>query len=188
MKEKRIEFYVSFLALIIAFIAVLVSMLQLHISREHNKLTVTPKILLTPYLEGKGGRNGIYIENSGLGPGVINSFQVTSPGGVYSGLGTDKWTEIFHKNNIESSCFKHGWPDPDATLKVGESIALIEMSKSAPNECYSIALNLFQRNDILINIGYQSLYNESFSVERNLSINSKKLDEFNSLISRIYKK
>jgi hypothetical protein len=184
MKKKRIEFYIAILAIIVAFFALLVSLWQLEITREHNRLSVRPKILITPYLEGPGGRNGLYIENSGLGPGTIDSFIVDTPHGTYAGFGTNYWKEILESHNLEAFCFSKGWPDPEATLKAGEKIALLEVKKSKPDGCYFEALKTFQQKNIVLSINFHSMYDESFSTKRNFNIGSKELEVINSVIGQ----
>ena len=183
-KKKGIEYYLSIIAVSIAFAALVVSLWQLNLSREHNKLSVRPKILITPYLEGPGGRNGLYIENSGLGPGTINSFEVATPAGNYSGFGRDRWAEILESNGLESFCFAKGWPDPEATLKEGEKLALLEISNSKPDGCYIKALEVFSQKEISLKIDYRSMYNEKFETSRNFNIESKELEVISSLLSQ----
>ena len=185
--KKRIEFYLSLFAVLISLLAVSISHWQLEVTREHNRLSVKPKISITPYLEGVGGRNGVYIENSGLGPGTIIEFQVHTPNGIFSGLGEDKWSHVFAKNNIESFCFAKSWPDPGSTLKSGDKVALLEISKAAPDGCYLKSLELLQRDDIAVKVKYQSLYEEEFSTERKMLVNSKELDIINSIINKYVK-
>ena len=183
-RRRGIEFYLSILAVFIAFAALVVSSLQLNLSREHNKLSVRPKILITPYLEGPGGRNGLYIENSGLGPGTINSFVVSAPSGTYSGFGKDRWAEILESNGLDSFCFAKGWPDPETTLKEGQKIALLEISKSKPDGCYIKALEVFQKKEISLTINYHSMYKESFATSRDFNIESKELELISSILSQ----
>jgi hypothetical protein len=56
------------LAVLISIIAAVFAWKQVEISRTHNQLSVMPILQITPYLEGKGGRNGLYLSNDGLGP------------------------------------------------------------------------------------------------------------------------
>lgn len=43
-------------------------------AQKHNRVSVAPLLQLTPYAEGKTGKNGIYLSNVGLGPAVITGF------------------------------------------------------------------------------------------------------------------
>ncbi len=126
----------------------------------------------------------VFISKIQAQPGEIDFFEITAPSGKYSGFGKSYWAEILEANGLASFCFAKGWPDAGATLKAGESLKLLEISKAKPKGCYLKALKVFQRKDISLKVGYHSMYNESFTVERNFNMDFKELEIVSLIMER----
>ena len=182
-KRKNIDSYRSRLAILIAFLALFVSSWQLVLTYDHNKLSVKPSLHITPKFELGSGKTGLFIENSGLGPGIIKEFEVQTPEGAYSGF-TNQWKEIEEKNKLPLFCFAKGWPDKEATIKPGDEEYLLSLSESASDACILSIGRLFQRDDVIIKIVYESMYEEEFQVQRSFDIGSKELETFQSIVNK----
>lgn len=146
-------------AMIISICALSVSIWQGMVAREHNRLSVKPNLLITPYLEGHGGKNGIYLSNDGLGPGIITHASITINNKDYD-LSKNPWPAVFNDINIKSDCFALSWAPSGATLKASEEKALIQTTRAELDGCYFETKKLITDYKIKINIDYKSIYNE----------------------------
>ena len=64
----------TLMMVIIAGAALFISLWQIYATRRHNRLSVTPKIVIG--LSALEGEFGIYIKNAGVGPAIIKKFSV----------------------------------------------------------------------------------------------------------------
>jgi hypothetical protein len=124
MAAKRIELYISLSAVAISLFALALSWWQLEVGREHNRLSVKPLVVITPHLEGPGGRNGVYLSNQGLGPAVLKSMKVVVAGQSFEGLGKSRWKEILKAADTDPFCYALGWPTPEAGELWGQVLHL----------------------------------------------------------------
>lgn len=165
------------LAVCISIIAAVFAWQQVGISRTHNQLSVIPILQITPYLEGKSGRNGLYLSNDGLGPAIIKGFSVRSGGVVASGFESDRWTEVLATTVANPACFATGWPKGETTLKAGIEVPLVFATKAEGAEvCLVELVKLIGGNPIEIGIEYESIYGEKKHLAANSKVFSKTLD------------
>lgn len=162
MLRKNIELSLSIFAVIVSFVAVGFSWWQLEVARQHNRISVKPVIAFSQYLEGPGGRNGMFVSNQGLGPAKLKSLEVTVDGKVFSGLGQNRWPDVIRQAGSTPRCFKQGWPTKDAVLKAGEEKVLLAQSKAALPICDVATMFFYLDKDITIVIGYESFYGKVF--------------------------
>ena len=59
----------AIVTLIVSVLAMAFAWEKVAISKDHNRRSVKPVLQITPFVEGPGERNGIYLSNDGLGPG-----------------------------------------------------------------------------------------------------------------------
>lgn len=167
---------VAVLALFISVIAAVFSWQQVEVARVHNRLSVTPTLHITPYAEGKTGRNGLYVSNVGLGPAVIKEFSAKSGQVVASGFESDRWPELLAASNINPLCFATAWPRRESAVKAGEELPLLFLTKADDgNSCYVEMIKLIGGRGVDVEIRYESLYGESKSVAEGSKISSESI-------------
>lgn len=154
------ERLISLAALVVASGALSVSLWQLNIAKQHNILSVRPFLIVTPHLQGKGGKRGLYLTNEGVGLGILSSLSISISGKTYHGLGTNQWPMIMHDTGLEPLCFSIAWPTKLAALRPGAEIEILGLSKNARPGCELELINFLKRKDISINVSYTSLYGE----------------------------
>jgi hypothetical protein len=169
--KKKTERKISLSALFISFLALGLAWWQLELGRKHNKLSLKPLLTITPYSEGKDGKNGVFISNQGLGPAILKDFTVTIDGKTYKGLGENKWTEALKAAKTEPLCYKHGWPTSNSIIKVGEEIAILTPTAANIPICNLAMFVLQMGKNISISIEYESLYEEKYTVNGGTKMN-----------------
>lgn len=162
MIAKRIELIASVSAVLISLFAVGLSWWQLEVGREHNRLSVRPLVIVTPYLEGPGGRNGLYLSNEGLGPAVLKDMKAVVAGKSFGGLGMSHWRQILKELNANPLCFSQAWPTYESVLKVGEELPILSLTKADLPICGSAAFELLTQRKMSMQVDYASLYGEAF--------------------------
>lgn len=161
LSHETIQSGTALLAVFASIVAVVFTWQQVEMSRRHTRLSVTPILQITPYLEGKGGRNGLYLTNDGLGPAIIKGFSIKSGNIVASGFESDRWSEILRTASINPACFGTGWPKIESTIRPGVEIPLVFATKAPGTEvCLVEVVKLIGGNPIEINVEYESIYSE----------------------------
>ncbi|MCL2075739.1 MAG: hypothetical protein FWH15_04765 [Betaproteobacteria bacterium] len=155
-----------------------ISSQQVEITRDHYRRSVTPILNVTPYAEGKGRRNGIYLSNDGLGPAIIKEFSVKSGSTVVSGFESEQWHDILTAADINPACFELGWPRADAAISASEKDhVLLSITKAEGHDiCYPELIKLIGDQSIDISIQYESIYGEPKRVLASSKIKSKTVD------------
>ena len=165
----------SVCAIIISVIALFVSIWQGVVTREHNKLSVKPNFLVAPILQGKGGKNGIYLSNAGLGPGIISEAKLVINDEEFD-LKKNSWPEVLKKINIKPICFSTSWLPAGSALKSSKEVPLISITRGDLGACYIEVMKLIVNNDLKIKINYSSMYGEQDVILTNVSMEK---DDFN---------
>jgi hypothetical protein len=179
-------------ALLISFAAAWFAWEQVNLSKIHNRLSVMPILQLTPYLEGKNGkdgkiaRNGLYLSNDGLGPAIIKSFTVKSGGVIATGFTSDRWHEIISTTAANPTCFATGWPKAETALKAGVDIPLVSVTAAVglSEICNLELLKLVGGNAIEVDMDYESMYGEKKHLLANSKVFSKTLDDLYKLLMK----
>lgn len=149
---------------------------QIEVAKKHNEVSVKPILQITPYIEGVGRRNGLYLSNDGLGPAIITEFSVAAENIEAKGFGTDQWKKILSATDAHPNCFATAWPKGITTIRPSVDLALIFISNSAPDYCYQELVKLVGGKRIHIEVKYQSLYEENFKLIADSSIFSEEID------------
>jgi hypothetical protein len=137
---------------------------------------VLPILQITPYLEGKGGRNGLYLSNDGLGPALIKGFSVASGGVTARGFESDRWAEVLATTEANPACFATGWPKGETTLRAGVEVPMVSTTKAEGMEvCYSELIKLVGGKPIEIEVQYESMYGEKKVLSANSRVFSRTL-------------
>jgi hypothetical protein len=179
-----VDRFLSSIAVVIASLALVVSAWQTHITQQHNRLSVRPFLIITPHYEGIGRRNGLYMTNEGMGTGIITDFSVSTHGKTFSGLGAGQWQPFAKEFGIDADCFARGWPLPRTPVRVGQEIPIFTLSDATTpsSTCYIQLFKLFTEKGASFRLRYESLYEEPFESEGDISGNDQDAIE---LIKRV---
>lgn len=176
---------VSVAACILSLAATCFAWQQVEISRTHNRLTVKPMLQLVPQLEGPGGRNGLYLTNTGLGPAIITEFTVESGRGVFSGLGPDRWAEALSAAHLKANCFATGWPRPQTPIKAGDELPLLRLTKADHSDsCFAELVKLVGGEGITTSIRYTSVYEEPQTLRSSSKVANHTIDELYRMVTQ----
>lgn len=163
----------SLAAVVISIAAASISFWQLDLMREHNRLSVRPYLIITPNLAAE--KSGLYLSNEGIGPGIITSFSVRVGDEQFDGLGDSRWPAVLEKARLNPECFAKSWPTQGSAVRPGNDIVILEPTKSTLfGPMCLLQMSLFlQRNDVFVEMHYESLYKEPFTFSGALSINEE---------------
>ena len=186
LSHSAIQSTAAATAVCISIFAALFAWQQVDVSRTHNRLSVAPLLQITPYLEGKAGRNGLYLSNVGLGPAIVKGFSVKSGAFSASGFESDRWTEVLATTAANPACFATGWPKGETALKAGSEVPLVFATKADGAEiCLGEVIKLIGGSPVEINVDYESIYGEKKHLSTNSRVNSKTLDAlYRKLVAR----
>jgi hypothetical protein len=177
MNHSLTQSLISLVALIISIASAYFTWQQLEISRTHNRLSVEPIVHVTPYAEGKQGRNGLYVSNAGLGPAIIRSFSAKAAGISAAGFDSDRWPEILTSAGVTEKCFATGWPRANSALKPGEELPLFYVTKAEGMDvCYTQMIKLMGGTGIEVTVHYESIYKEEKSETSTTKVQSRIID------------
>lgn len=185
-RNSRLSVVLSAVALVVAIAAAYFAWMQVDVSRVHNRLSVMPILQLTPYLEGPGGKNGIYLSNDGLGPAIIEGFSVKVGEVVASGFEEDRWSEMLGMTEALPDCFAAGWPKANTALKASAEESLIRITQAdIRSTCYGEMVKLVGGRPLEIRVDYRSMYGEKKQLVADSRIVSKKLEKlYRALVSK----
>lgn len=127
--------HIDKLSLAIAVCALGLSLWQGYQQRVQNHVAVEPRINAYFKLDGKTDQNGLYVFNNGLGPAYVESLEVTVAGKPVTDNEYGRFGGAVQSMRLGTDCLTIGGPRPNDSLKLGEEIGLIEISKNAPSEC-----------------------------------------------------
>jgi hypothetical protein len=165
------------LALFISIFAAVFSWQQVEVSRVHNRISVAPILHVTPYAEGKSGRNGLYVSNVGLGPALIKEFRASSGAFVAEGFESDRWIDILAAAKINPACFATGWPRLDSVVKAGEELPLVHVTKAdGADICYTEMIKLIGGTGVEVAVTYESVYGEQKRMSETSKVNSRSVN------------
>ena len=164
-KIKNFEFW----GIAIGSLALIATIIQGWHAREHNKLSVRPYLTMAAKIEGPGGKNGIFIENAGLGTAIIKKAIIRFNQIDYD-FNKIVWPEILGKKGIDKMCFERTWLPVDAAITTTKEEAIIKLTRADSKGCYLEISKLVLNNQISVKIEYESLYKESFVVEKEVSL------------------
>lgn len=84
------EAIAGFSIAIIALCAFGLTIWQARITQKHNKLSVTPHLTTWSHSDAGNNRYAVELLNNGIGPALINSFQIQVDGQFIVGEGTEQ--------------------------------------------------------------------------------------------------
>ena len=158
-----------------ATLALGASLWQGWVGNEHNRLSVRPLIVATPYLEGPRARNGLYLANLGLGPAIIDRASIVFDRTAYD-LTADFWEEALVAMDIETICFTRSWIPAGAAIREDQEIALLAITDPSMQLCLHESLKLLTEHRIELNLNYRSLYGERLTSTDTFTLRSPRED------------
>ncbi|WP_312244293.1 hypothetical protein [Stutzerimonas nitrititolerans] len=170
----------SICAILVSVLALCISLWQGVVAREHNRLSVSPKLIGTPALEGKGGKNGLYLSNVGLGPAIVQQAKLVVNEREFD-FTKNPWPEILSVVGVERLCFSTSWLPVGSTVKSQEVVSLLSVTRADLGACYLEAMKLISGNEIAIEIKYESMYGEPSAISNIVSLGKKDFN-FSKLI------
>jgi len=175
--HPAITFGTAASAVLISMAAAFFAWKQVDVSQTHNRLSVTPLLQITPYMEGKTGRNGLFLSNDGLGPAIVKGFSVRSGGVVAAGFESDRWHEVIATTLANPACFGTGWPKGESVLKPGAEVPLVFGTRAEGSDaCLIEVVKLIGGNPVEISVDYESIYGERKRLLANSKVSSKSLE------------
>jgi len=149
------------LAIFLSFTALIVSFWQASISQKAVSLSVQPFVQITPYLEGPGGRNGIFIANIGLGPAVFLDATIQINGKETS-ITEDNWQSLLQEIKVNDLCFSKSWLPKGSGLAKEKEVPIISLGRTDSPACTLDLITLLGQNNISIKLIYKSMTNDFY--------------------------
>ena len=148
------------------------------ISREHNKLIVKPNIRFAPFLEGAGRRNGIYIENEGLGPARLTKLTAVVGGQSYDLLKLGGQRAALRAMDANLNCFLDIQPEIGTVLRSGQGGPLMAMTNATPSDlCLGLVALTFMKRPIELHAEYLSAYDERLETHQVIRVDSRSITD-----------
>jgi hypothetical protein len=138
---------------------------QAYISRQHNKLSVKPHLIGFSDNSSGGAEFHLFIQNNGVGPALITSFQITIDGNKIEKSSVDETiktikNKLFPKFNCNLVCSES---DESYMMAVNEKLTVFRFVFDA-NDRPTLNTIDDARNRIKVNVDYESIYKEKFSL------------------------
>ena len=167
---NKSELAISFSAMIIALAAMVTTVWQSMETRNHNRLSVAPKLVVysnsTKFLDSvkQGVKPGIFVENHGLGPAIVENVRVYVNGSLKPDDGYNGWKAAIKDLNINYHWVRiYGFSDGDA-IREDRQFGILHI---VPGLVNSKNLLRFSKamEQVRVEIDYESIYGEKFTVE-----------------------
>ena len=172
-----IQTLVAIVAAVVSVVATVFAWQQTDSAQTHNRVSVSPVLRLTPYAEGPGGRNGLYLFNAGLGPGIITGFSARAKDVEVSGFGSDRWAEILKAAGAAPACFATGWPTKNAAVAANKEEPLLFITRNKDFEhCHMEMIRLMGGAGIQVTVTYRSLYGDVTTETQTSKVQSATID------------
>lgn len=151
-------------SMVIAISALVLTVWQAYITRQHNKLSVSPYLTTWSHTDGGNGHYSIEIMNNGIGPALIKAFQVFVDGveikGNESELVEKATQKLFGGYEYQSAnCFSFHWAEKNKHKVF--SIKFIGQRKLN----YQEYKQTIERARLVIE--YESIYKDKFIYDSN---------------------
>ncbi|MGL6260807.1 hypothetical protein [Vibrio sp. WXL210] len=169
MKSK-----IDILALVVAVIALGLTIWQGLTQIEHNKISVEPRF--TSYFSNhmNDGQWGVYILNNGMGTGFVKQLEVLVDGRVVPEHPLGQFYSALSELNLNPSCFIIAAPRSGDSFQINKQEILIESNPQRSNDCNTdnLLLMQYQKSRLDYKLIVESLYGVEF--EYQYSTNSQR--------------
>ena len=159
-KKRKIssETIVSLSAIIIAIASIGVTIWQGIETRKHNRLSVRPGLEITFGLDKDNF--GYFLTNNGLGPAIITYKKLFVDGKEVHYTGFSGYDEFISKLGLNDHKVSHTGIYPGKTIKANEKVYIIRFFLKEKDNVETLLPNIYNR--VNIEIGYKSMYDESY--------------------------
>ncbi|MFJ2990945.1 hypothetical protein ACIPF8_24080 [Collimonas sp. NPDC087041] len=169
MSERKMnwELCVGVCGIVIAVASVFFTYRQNEMTKQHDRISVQPRITLTFQLDSKRDRYGWYMSNNGLGPAYFTGFQLFIDDKPIQSKSLGGWPEALQKLNVQVTCFSVASTPPRTSLFNGASVdePLLRFNAVKGGACDLEFAKLYAGlNRIKVKIDYQSIYGDNFSI------------------------
>jgi len=154
--------YIAIPTIVIACVAVGISVWQGYVTRRHNKLSVKPILEIHTSLSKDNTPMGVSVENCGFGPAIINDFIVILDGKPTKVNNKKKAENIYKKAHLFSNQLNFWHPYNEGTvIKQGGTVNLITHVKK---DLDFPVLSEFEEklSHLHFKFIYESVYKEKF--------------------------
>ena len=155
MKHK-----IDIVAVVIAGIALGLTLWQGSTQIEHNKISVEPRF--NSYFSNNGAHNkwGIYILNNGMGTGFVKKLDVYVDGQLVGNHKFGKFYSAIVSLNLNPTCFLIAGPRVGDSFQVGTEELLIESNPETEGNCSRDKLLLleYQEDRLDYRLNIESIY------------------------------
>jgi hypothetical protein len=152
-----------------------ITYMQYRSQKHDTQLAIQPRLAITPYLEGPGGRNGLYVSNDGAGTAHITAMRLAFEGRTFEGPGASPWPVIARAMGA-SGCFHSGWPIGDATfLRAGQTEVLVAPTREREPQCAGAIVRLLAQGHLAYTVHYTDLDGHPFDLHDTVEINDSEV-------------
>ena len=154
------ETIIAVASIIIAVVALVVAVWQGVITRRHNRLSVTPYLVVACMVKSRKPQIELSLANRGLGPALIRKIRVKIDG-EYVSNNVDLWLEHLKTLDIPWEYSQVDFPHEGSFIAADskQSLLVVEINNDNFNslELYKQLKERFQ-----IEIDYESIYGEEY--------------------------
>jgi len=149
-------------SVIIALVALFISIWHAHTTRQHNRLSVRPCLNFHKVVTREPPKAAIFLTNNGVGPAFIKEFRVYIDGKLQDDFKAPDWPEVASMIGLVSR-YAEGIIFGERTAIAATKTQLVfEVSITEEDEPSQI-LNAINRIDIFIK--YESAYEKQYEVK-----------------------
>jgi hypothetical protein len=164
IRLPRTDLIVAIIALIVAICAVGVSVWQGYKTLEHFRILVKPHVDFAYYMQPDHKRPGLYVINSGLGPGVITKVELYLDGNPVT-----NWNDMFHRIRAEKvSVWKTHqpmWTEIGGQFHIPKDEIIPLFSTTNENNANWQEFERLYTQRIAVRLRYCSMYGDSWEMK-----------------------
>jgi len=163
-KDTPNQNIITIAAAFIALVALAVAIWQGFLLRRHNRLSISPKLGFKLDISKEEPEYGLLLRNNGVGPAIIEKFQLYVDGKLIEDDGHGGWKNAFKA--LEIPMLEYGWWDKGQVMASEERLLLLGIMKhNLKDKRIADFRESFNRMNIVIE--YSSVYEEKFSINKN---------------------
>ncbi len=152
----------TYVPVFIAIIALAVSVWQGIVTREHNRLSMTPNLVAIPHMKKAYDFYGISIDNNGVGPAILKNITVTYEGKTYNAVDKNEMEKLVAGLKLTFSSLHIGHFERGMFVAKKDSIHFFGGNPDDLGEYNQIRIRKIVER-ISIKIEYYSIYKEDFT-------------------------
>lgn len=143
-------------SLIVAALALGVSVWQGQVTRNHNRQSVKPQVQISRHLSPRADLNGLLVANNGVGPATVHDSLLNFRGKDIGPIIRPTWRQIDGETKPLGTLFRGLFPN-ETYLSAGERYGLLTLTEKNKNE-----IDAFRdlSNLLELAICYCSIYDE----------------------------